>query len=251
VKVHSKMRWGGRRRRWGAIGKFVKKGGKAVHKHVLRPIANAACSAAAETVKGALSFAKGRLKDAQNALHGVNKLLDVAKKALDVAKAAWKGVWNLIKKGISAALGVTYVKIFARLSLNLLDTCIGGQLRYDLAGRKNLRLSGEFCLKNLFKIIGDLFKACERALTRWAGEQEEELFQIEQHEVEEYGKQLDLQFEVSEVENLPDIYDVKMVFQPLTNQSNNTNQTADLYTVQDAGAVNDDEPEEMLVAQGQ
>merc|ERR1711918_307096 len=103
------------------------------------------------------------------------------------------------------------------------------------------------------KIIGDLFKACIKALTGWA-EEEEELFQIEQREVEEYGKQLDLQFEVTEVENLPDITDLKMVFQPMTNQSNNTNQTdanqtADLYTTQGGGAVNtEDTVEEMLIA---
>jgi len=216
---------------------------------------NAACWAAAEVAKLALSAAQGVLTVVQGALHGVNAILEAAKGVLELAKITWKGVWAIIKGLVSAVLGITYVKIWATLSLNLLDTCIGGELKYDLGGNK-LHLRGEFCLKNLFKIIGDLFKACLKALTGWAEEQEEELFQIEQHEVEEYGKQLDLQFEVTEVENLPDITDLKMVFQPMTNQSNNTNQTdanqtADLYTMQGAGAVNNENTlEEMLIARG-
>jgi len=249
---HIPHRW---HHHWGGIGKFFVDAGKAIYKHVIKPVVNAACWAAAEVAKLALSAAQGVLTVVQGALHGVNAILEAAKGVLELAKITWKGVWAIIKGLVSAVLGITYVKIWATLSLNLLDTCIGGELKYDLGGNK-LHLRGEFCLKNLFKIIGDLFKACLKALTGWAEEQEEELFQIEQHEVEEYGKQLDLQFEVTEVENLPDITDLKMVFQPMTNQSNNTNQTdanqtADLYTMQGAGAVNNENTlEEMLIARG-
>merc|ERR1711881_105659 len=147
--------------------------------------------------KGAVGIAQGALWLVQRALDGVL--------ALNAA------VFAILKGLVSMALGITYVKLQATLRLNILDSCISGELKYELGGTK-LHLSGEICLKQLWKIITNLFEKCVEAIGNalGIGEEEEMFAELLQEQEQSYSEHLELRFETTEVENLPSIEDLQI-----------------------------------------
>jgi hypothetical protein len=205
--AHSQAQWGG-------VGKFVKKVGKAIYKHVIKPIVNAACVAAREIAKGALSVAQGALYIAKGAVGIAQGALWLVQRALDGVLALNAAVFAILKGLVSMALGITYVKLQATLRLNILDSCISGELKYELGGTK-LHLSGEICLRQLWKIVVNLFRKCIEALGNWIMGKEEEMYaELLQEQEQSYDEHLELMFETSEVENLPSIENLQIEDQP-------------------------------------
>lgn len=199
---------------WGGVGKFVKKVGKAIYKHVIKPIVNAACVAAREIAKGALSVAQGALYIAKGAVGIAQGALWLVQRALDGVLALNAAVFAILKGLVSMALGITYVKLQATLRLNILDSCISGELKYELGGTK-LHLSGEICLRQLWKIVVNLFRKCIEALGNWIMGKEEEMYaELLQEQEQSYDEHLELMFETSEVENLPSIENLQIEDQP-------------------------------------
>merc|ERR1711881_40476 len=199
------------RAKWGGIGSVVKSVGKAIHKHVIKPIANAACVAARELAKGALSVAQGAVWIAKGAVSVAQGALWVVQRALDGVLALNAAVFSIPKGLVSAVLGITYIKLSATLRPNIFDSCISGELKYELGGTK-LHLSGEICLKQLWKIITNLFRKCVEALGNalGIGEEEEMFAELLQEQEQSYSEHLELRFETTEVENLPSIEDLQI-----------------------------------------
>jgi len=200
----------GSRAKWGFIGNAVKAVGKAIHKHIIKPIVNAVCVAAREIAKAALSVAQAAVQFARGAVAAARSALWVVQRAFDGVLVLHHAVFAILRELISMLLGVTYAMVKFTLSLNFLDTCLSGELVYELGGTE-LHLKGSICLRDLAKLVTELFRKCWEWLTGQSSGMEEQMFkEIQLEQAQQYSKHLDLMFRLREVKNYPGLDNVEV-----------------------------------------
>jgi len=149
------------RRAAAAAAKAAKdaKDAKDAAERAAKEAARKACEASRTVAAAAVEAAKGPFTLAQENVKIAKGAVDSAKAGLDVAKAANKGVWNIMEGLVTAVLGVEYLMVQATLRLNVLDSCLSGEMRYSIDGKTH-PWSGSVCLRDLAGLIGELFKKC-------------------------------------------------------------------------------------------
>lgn len=199
----------GSRTKWGGIGKAVKAVGNAIHKHIIAPVVNAVCVGAREIAKAAVSVAQAAVHVARGFVAVARGALWTAQRALDGVLALHNAVYDIIMGVLSMLLGVTYAMVEFTLSPNFLDTCLSGELRYELHHTK-LHLRGSICLRDLTRLVVDLFRKCWEWLTGQSRRSEEQMFEtVQLEQAQQYRKHLDLMFRLREVENFPGLDNVE------------------------------------------